>query len=134
MVSQSDVIKLLWNNRAVFGPVLGSTIEALEMDDGACLTVGGVWVGPPSRPFFWSAGPPGGWGGVGGGGEGGHAQGIGAEFGHGSLPCPNSAPIPLESDTLSRTKLCEVGWLEAWVLFCRGPARPLLFGTFQDWM
>lgn len=39
MVSQSDVIKLLWNNRAVFGPVLSSTVEALEMDDGACLTV-----------------------------------------------------------------------------------------------
>lgn len=39
VVSQSDVIKLLWNNRAVFGPVLSSTIEALEMDDGACMTV-----------------------------------------------------------------------------------------------
>jgi CBS domain-containing protein len=39
VVSQSDVIKLLWNNRAVFGPVLSSTVESLEMDDGAALTV-----------------------------------------------------------------------------------------------
>ncbi|GBF91217.1 hypothetical protein Rsub_04886 [Raphidocelis subcapitata] len=39
VVSQTDVIKLLWQNRACFGPTLNATIEELEMDDGACWTV-----------------------------------------------------------------------------------------------
>lgn len=39
VVSQSDVIKLLWDNKAVFGATLKATVEDLEMDDGACLTV-----------------------------------------------------------------------------------------------
>ncbi|KAI8468878.1 MAG: hypothetical protein J3K34DRAFT_394289 [Monoraphidium minutum] len=39
VVSQSDVIKLLWNNRACFGASLASTVEQLEFDDGAAMTV-----------------------------------------------------------------------------------------------
>lgn len=39
VVSQSDVIKLLNDNKAVFGAALKRTIEELEMDDGAALTV-----------------------------------------------------------------------------------------------
>lgn len=39
VVSQSDVIKHLWANKKVFGATLSATVEQLEMDDGACLTV-----------------------------------------------------------------------------------------------
>lgn len=34
VVSQSDVIKLLWANKAVLGEALNQTVEALELDDG----------------------------------------------------------------------------------------------------
>ncbi len=38
-MSQSDVVKLLFQNKAIFGAALRSTIEQLEMDDGAAMTV-----------------------------------------------------------------------------------------------
>jgi CBS domain-containing protein len=39
VVTTGDVIKVLWDNRSVFGPSLSSSVEALELDAGACLTV-----------------------------------------------------------------------------------------------
>lgn len=39
VVSQSDVVKVLWTNKAVFGDALKLTVEQLEMDDGAAMTV-----------------------------------------------------------------------------------------------
>jgi hypothetical protein len=34
VVSQGDIIKLMWQNRACFGPTLSATIEQLELDAG----------------------------------------------------------------------------------------------------
>ncbi len=33
MVSQSDVVKLLWANKQVLGDALSRTVEQLELDD-----------------------------------------------------------------------------------------------------
>lgn len=33
VVSQSDVVKLLWANKAVLGDALSHTVEQLELDD-----------------------------------------------------------------------------------------------------
>jgi hypothetical protein len=33
VVSQSDVVKLLWANKAVLGEALAQTVEQLELDD-----------------------------------------------------------------------------------------------------
>ena len=38
VVSQTDVVRVLYDNKAAFGAALGQTVEALEMDDGAVLT------------------------------------------------------------------------------------------------
>lgn len=38
MVSQTDVVKALLDNKAAFGPSLHATVEQLELDDGACMT------------------------------------------------------------------------------------------------
>jgi hypothetical protein len=36
VVSQSDVVKLLWANKAVLSEALGQTVEQLELDDVSC--------------------------------------------------------------------------------------------------
>jgi hypothetical protein len=33
VVSQSDVVKLLWANKSVLGDALSQTVEQLELDD-----------------------------------------------------------------------------------------------------
>ncbi|WIA28067.1 hypothetical protein OEZ86_010652 [Tetradesmus obliquus] len=38
VVSQSDVVKLLWANKAVLGEALAQTVEQLELDDGSVYT------------------------------------------------------------------------------------------------
>lgn len=45
VVSQTDVVKTLLDNKAAFGATLQATVEQLELDDGACMTGEGRWMG-----------------------------------------------------------------------------------------
>lgn len=45
VVSQTDVVKTLLDNKAAFGAALQATVEQLELDDGACMTGEGAGLG-----------------------------------------------------------------------------------------